>query len=79
MYFSPYAESMQMPADRKYPTAPDWQQRRRDLAWLIWDLRERRREAVASQERKFGIVRDAAVEGEARFSRLIALVQEINA
>lgn len=56
-----------------------WQQRRDDLAWLLWDLRERRREARHCQTWQLGVMYDAAVESELRCSRLIELVKEVNA
>jgi hypothetical protein len=55
------------------------QQRRDDKAWLLRDLRERRREAAARIPRKSGFIQQIAIEGEDRFERLIALVREIPA
>lgn len=54
-------------------------ERRKDKAWLLWDLRERRREVLASIPRKFGIMQEAAWHGADRLERLIALVKEIEA
>ena len=52
-------------------------ERRADKAWLLRDLRERRRLTAESIGRKSGFIQQIAIEGEDRFRRLIAMAREI--
>lgn len=51
--------------------------RRKDKAWLLWDLRTRRRDMEVMVPAKSGIVLDITRENLAHFDRLIDLVKEI--
>jgi hypothetical protein len=50
-------------------------QRRRDKAWLLSDLLERRREVRRSIPRKSGFVQQLAIEGEDQLTRMIDMVR----
>ena len=52
-------------------------QRRKDKAWLLWDLLYRKHESEKNASKQYGILREAAWYGYDRMERLIEMVKEI--